>query len=64
MHSSLWGPQLIFLYKLIYATGVQDGRVCKLRAEVFISAHLLIPEMTPEDASCNPFKFGDGVEKD
>lgn len=44
--------------------GMRDEDVCKLRTEVFIVAHLLIPEMTPADASCNPSKFGAGVKKD
>lgn len=60
----LKGPQLIYLYRLIYATGMKGGEVCRLRTEVFISVHLLNPEMTPAEASWDPFKFGAGVEKD
>lgn len=64
LSQQLKGPQHIVLYKLIYTKEMKDGEVCKLKTEVFISAPLLIPEITPAGAPCNPFKFGAGVEKD
>lgn len=42
-------PEHILLCKLLSTTGMQDGEVCKLRAEVIISAHLFIPEMSPAE---------------
>lgn len=56
-------PQHILLYKLLSTVAMEDGDVCKLRTEVVISVHLLIPEMTPAGASPgNPYRFGVGVE--
>lgn len=58
-------PQHILLYKLLSTIVMEDGDICKLRTEAVISAHLLIPEMTPAGASPgNPCRFGAGVETD
>lgn len=42
----LKGPQHILLHEPLSTRGMKDGEVCQLRTSVFISAHLLIPEMT------------------
>lgn len=40
------------------------GKSAKLSPEIFTSAHLFNPEMTPAGDPSNLFKFGAGVEKD